>query len=149
MTGEKWCAFDWTDARNITQSNIKSGKFDGGHVCTLLNSLETLDLILIEAKVVDEFEAHTTAFKSFKVVTDKCFGQELVSGWEQAIDQFSYEVRKIQDISIILKTHILEAHVVAFLNRQTGVLDTPYHKLPGTAKIQINLAQDGHWQPIF
>ena len=43
------------------------------------------------------------------------------SNVEQAIDQFSYEVRKIQDISIILKTHILEAHVVEFLNRQTGV----------------------------
>jgi len=81
----------------------------------LLNSLDTLYLILIEAKAVDEFEPHTIAFKSFKFVTDKCFGQELVSGWEQAIDQFSYDVRKIQDFSIILKTHILEAHV-QFLN---------------------------------
>ena len=77
---------------------------------------------MIEAKAVDEFEAHTIAFKSFKLVTEKWFGQELVSGWELAIGQFSHDVRKIQDISIILKAHILEAHVVEFLNRQTGAL---------------------------
>ena len=37
----------------------------------LLNSLDTLDIILIEAKAVDELEPHTIAFKSFKLVTEK------------------------------------------------------------------------------
>ena len=75
LTEEKYSAFDWTDAKSITQTNRKSGKFDGGHVKILLNSLDTLDLILIEAKAVDEFELNTIAFKSFKFVTDKCFGK--------------------------------------------------------------------------
>ena len=75
LTEEKYSAFDWTDAKSITQTNRKSGKFDGDHVKILLNSLDTLDLILIEAKAVDEFEPNTIAFKSIKFVTDKCFGK--------------------------------------------------------------------------
>ena len=47
LTEEKYSAFDWTDAKSITQTNRKSGKFDGDHVKILLNSLDTLYLILM------------------------------------------------------------------------------------------------------
>ena len=64
-----------------------------------------------------ECRSVTTALKNFKVVVHKCFGQEVVDGYENAISKFSKDLRKIgRDPT--LKVHILEAHVVQFLKRK-------------------------------
>ena len=64
-----------------------------------------------------ECQSVTTALKNFKVVVHKCFGQEVVDGYENAISQFSKDLRKIgRDPT--LKVHILEVHIVQFLKRK-------------------------------
>ena len=93
------------------------GKFDGNHVKKLLNSIDRLDSMLIEAKVSVKCLNETVALDSFKRVTDKCFGMLLQDGWEEAIEQFSADFRYL-DKEIPLKVHILEIHVPQFLNRK-------------------------------
>ena len=50
-----------------------------------------------------------------------CFGMELLPGYHKAIDNFSALYRKICKGKIPVKVHILEAHVVDFLERQAGL----------------------------
>ena len=49
-----------------------------------------------------------------------CFGMELLSGFQKAIDNFSALFRELGTTRIPLKMHILESHVVTFLERQEG-----------------------------
>ena len=71
----------------------------------------------MENKVELECQSVTTALKNFKVVVHKCFGQEVVDGYENAISKFSKDLRKIgRDPT--LKVHILEVHIVQFLKRK-------------------------------
>ena len=58
-----------------------------------------------------------SVFRSLKEVVDKCFGMELVNGYEDAIHQFSLDFRKL-DRDPTVKVHILEAHIIPFLERQ-------------------------------
>ena len=80
--------------------------------------LAKFDEILFKAKVVVECQPVTTALRSFKVVQEKCFGQDLIEGYQTAIAQFSSDYRKTAIKEPTLKVHILEAHVVQFLDRQ-------------------------------
>ena len=83
----------------------------------MMGSLEKLDNILFQEKVVDECLSVSTALKSFKVVTEKCFGMELVEGYGAAIHQFSIAFRQLEK-DPPLKVHILEGHVMQLLELQ-------------------------------
>ena len=97
------------------------GKFDGNHVKKLLNSIDRLDSMLIEAKVSAKCLNETVALDSFKRVTDKCFGMLLQDGWEEAIEQFSADFRYLDKEVPLLKSTYLKSMSHNFLieSRQT------------------------------
>ena len=49
-----------------------------------------------------------------------CYGMELLSGYQKAIDNFSAIFMELGTTMIPLKMHILKAYDVTFLDRQEG-----------------------------
>lgn len=55
------------------------------------------------------------AFRTFKIVVDKCFGRNLVEGWEKAIENFRAAYLTL-DLSITSKVHTVFDHVPDLCN---------------------------------
>jgi len=54
----------------------------------------------------------------FKVVVDQCFGVKLFPGYKHAIDEFCSSYRLLQNITFPPKYHIVESHIVQYLDRR-------------------------------
>ncbi len=59
-------AFTWTVAKSIHQSGRQGGKFVGNQVKVLMNSIDKLEEILFEAKVLEECQPMVDALYSIK-----------------------------------------------------------------------------------
>ena len=112
----------WTYATGVHASGKHGGKFVGNQVRDLLNNLSKLEEILFDNKVLDECQEVIELLKLFLDVKKKCFGKKAEEGWKEAIASFCSKKRMIDDMSFILKMHVLEVHVPQFLDMM--------HKIP-------------------
>ena len=59
------------------------------------------------------------SLRCFKMVQEACFGQNLMKEvYEERIKRFSQTYRKLENMSITPKIHIIQHHVIDFLKRK-------------------------------
>ena len=82
--GPKWLA----------DNNIKTltywAQLNGPECMTVLKKVSELEKLIPKS-----LRKYTEAMKLFKIVIDKCFGQLLVDGWKQSIQDFKKSYQKL------------------------------------------------------
>ena len=116
---------DWMTAAlatvNITQTHFQGRKsLDGNDARKILH--ETKKLEEAAASLPEDSKEKVLAalrvMKSFDVVVERCFQNEIAGDYEAAIREFCQLYRALPGITFPPKFHLVESHIVPFLKRK-------------------------------
>ena len=117
--GETWFA-PVLKTLNITEDFYNGRKSFNGNSChKIINNTEKLMKLAepLTGDTKDTVVATIKALRAFGRVVHSCFGNQVNGEYARDIMEFSVTWRAIPRITIPLKVHILESHVVPFLLR--------------------------------
>ena len=106
---------------NITQTHFQGRKsLDGNDARKILH--ETKKLEEAAASLPEDSKEKVLAalrvMKSFDVVVERCFQNEIAGDYEAAIKEFCQLYRALPGITFPPKFHLVESHIVPFLKRK-------------------------------
>ena len=118
-SGEAWFA-PHLGVLNITESFYGGNKSLKGNDCHKVLQ-ETNKLVELAEKLPgdtrDMVMATIAALAAFKDVVHLCFGERIIGDYKGAIAVFSKAWRAIPHITVPVKVHVTESHLIPFLER--------------------------------
>ncbi|PAA78421.1 hypothetical protein BOX15_Mlig010790g22 [Macrostomum lignano] len=106
-------AAQWAEALHVRRSPYHGSQFNGNECDRLLGGVDSLRQILADHAAFSGVPvAH--AFSCLRAVQQKCFGQQLLEGYDTAVKEFEAAYHALA-INITPKAHALIDHVPQFL----------------------------------
>ena len=116
---------DWMTAAlatvNITQTHFQGRKsLDGNDARKILKETKKLEeaAASLPEDSKEKVMAALRVMKSFDVVVESCFQNEIAGDYEAAIKEFCQLYRALPGITFPPKFHLVESHIVPFLKRK-------------------------------
>ena len=110
---------DFLTSLNITM--VLKGRLEGNQCNKIAeNSAQLLYLAsqIPEEDISDNIQGVACVLEAFNAVKHSCFGMEIRGDYREEIARFSTLYRRLPGITVPPKIHILESHIVGFLERK-------------------------------
>ena len=106
--------------KNINITVRQPGRLEGNQAEKVLkNTAEFLRLAQeLPQEISNKVSAVADVFNAFNEVKHTCFGTRILGDYKTAIQNFTTLYRGLQKISVPPKVHIVEKHIVQFLDRK-------------------------------
>ena len=115
---------DWMESVNVAKTVYHgSCSFVGDMAKRFLKNLDSLSSTVesyLDCETRDKILPFIRALAKLNIVREMCFGQTLKDGYKEAVEDFSITYRGL-NISFPLKVHLVEAHLVEYLELKGGV----------------------------